>query len=362
MKQLVKFGVAAVLAAGLVQAGAATTNYWVQNLNAALTVYAQSGTSIAKASVPTKSLINLMSGVTVTDTNIIVGYTTNFTTVTNSVQATNGVTETNYDIFTQAVPTNGFPTNGFPVAYTVTNIVRTLGTNSFTNSVVLTLTTNDVTTNGALVTFTFTNTLGTFTNTASTNVVPIVAFANATNIITAVETGTNGPVFALQGVTAVVTNTTFVTNSTQVPKYQQTTTPDFTSSSYKSAKLLAKTPIVSGVAQPMIIVVRTGTAKAPFDYDVTGFFAGGQGQSLSSTKNGTTTKISFSEIKFSSPTGTILDVLGLENQTKGNIKSTKPAVTASDVRKSSKLVGAGDGTIPSAVSSIINGSVVISGT
>ena len=65
MNRMIKLGTMGVLLAlGSTQARAAATNYWVQNVNLALTAYVQVGGQIISGSLPTKQFIAFLSGVT----------------------------------------------------------------------------------------------------------------------------------------------------------------------------------------------------------------------------------------------------------------------------------------------------------
>jgi hypothetical protein len=251
MKRIFELGaIGALLALGAAQTQAATTNYWVQNVNIAVTAYVQSGGQIIQGTLPTKQFLAFLSGLTNTAlvSSQVVVPITNLVATNLTVEVTN----------LWFLPMTAAPPGDLPRSYTVTtNYVVTpdAGAHYYTNNINFT---NDllITRARAINTYQFQNSIN-LTNGQSAYFFPgLPAFS-----VTAVWTTNYGSdtVFTLTGVeyTNVVGTTTIYTYGAN---------PDFTKQ--PGAKLMYVTPIVGGTNQPSRFVVRYKSGKANVDVDV----------------------------------------------------------------------------------------------
>jgi len=224
-----------------------------------------------------KALLQTLSGATSTGSSTTV---TNITTNITAIASTD-IPITNYVALNLAATnfsTNIFGTNGalvasnFPATITVTNVIVTVGTNSSTNTVLLTESSsspptytfnNSVTvaaTNGYIFTNTYVITNGTGTNaTFTTNPAPYLTAV----LLTTNNTPSNQLVFSFEYSTLVITtNITAGTNGV-------VTFPTFSSKD----KLVLVTPLAgpSGPTNPPTFAVQEGTGKNITLVDVSAF-------------------------------------------------------------------------------------------
>ena len=227
MKRTFELGTLGVLLVlGAAHTKADTTNYWVQNVNLALTAYVQGNNQILQGSLPTKQFLSFLSGIT---NPAVVGYPRTVVPVTNNFYTNLTVQAAQFWL----LPDLAVPPENMPRSYTVTsNYVLTpdAGLTSYTNNINFT---NDVV----------------VTRTGGTN--PAYAFYNAVTVssnktaylfpelpagyITAVWTNPGpGAVFVLSG--SVLTNSVGTRTN-----YTYGNNPDFTRQA--GAKLLLITPL-----------------------------------------------------------------------------------------------------------------------
>lgn len=300
MKNIVKSGLAGLVFFAALAAGqAATTNYWVQNVNFKLTAYVQSGERALRGSLPTKQFLALLSGVTnpaLASVRAVVPSTNNYYT-NLTVEVTNF----------WALPITASPPDDLPRSYTVTSdyVVSpdngaTLYTNNvnFTNDLVVTRG------DGARVFYTFRNAV-----TVPTNRTAYLWPGLPADSITATWTN-HGPgvVFALNGY--VLTNSVGTTTN-----YTYGTNPDFTRQ--PGAKLLLVTPIIGGTNYPSRYVVRYKSGKADVDVDVSSFLY--DGSLYTSVTDlvypGAPYRLyGYSEVDFNNQAGTSLSLVGYDTQ------------------------------------------------
>jgi hypothetical protein len=302
MNKLTKFGIAALLALGAIRGNAATTNYWVQNVNLKLSAYVQVKSDVLRGTLPTKQFLAFLSGIT--NPALINGQTVVQSTNPTYPYITIEVTNSPY------LPITASPPDDLPRGYTLT-----------TDYVVspddgVTLYTNNVNFN-APVTYSFQNAVTVPTN-RTAYLFPQLPAASVTAVWT-----NHGPgvVFALSG---YITSNTVST----VTNYVHGTNPDFTRQ--PGAKLLFITPYVGGTNYPSKYVVRYRNGRQNVDVDVSSFISEAYGSPFTTVSQqlyagGPLRIYAFSGIDFNNGAGTSLSFLGFDTQT----WSRPPAKSAS---------------------------------
>jgi len=340
-----------LLALAATHARAATTNYWVQNVNLALTAYVQAKDQVLQGTLPTKQFITFLSGIT----NPALVSAQTEVQVTNTVYTNLTVEATNFWLL---------PTNDLPRSYTVTsdyvvtpNGGLTFYTNNinFTNDIVVTRTSD---TN---VTYTFNNAVTVPTN-RTAYLFPELPAGSLTAVWTNHEPGM---VFALSGwVTTNVVST--ATN------YTYRKNPDFTK--LPGAKLLYVTPVVDGTNQPSKYVVRYRDGRRNVDTDVSAFMGEYEGSPYQSVyqflRIGAQTRMyAFTQIDFNNGAGTSFNFLGFDTQVWGSLTSKGTVVSPSVLKQRKMTAGNFSGYITGTVqdrtfsysTAIVKGTISISG-
>jgi len=312
-----------------------TTNFWVQNVNATIVAYVQSGGSVISGTLPSKQFLTSLSGVTnLTDVRQTI---TNFT-----------VTNLTVDVKNSAY----LPPTNFPAEYDLnTNYVVSGFTNGFdfTNDIIFTQTSTNP------VTYTFTNVVFELTNGQAVYLFPSVKASSLTAVLSTNSNETN-VIFSLSG---------DVTNSTTTAIYG--VFPDFKKG---GAKLIFVTPIVhetlvtNGVTTNLPPVelqsrymVRYSNGRTVTNVDVSACFSEDQNPTPVSTATGqlTLAKYNLAQITFdttfpdpffgfSQQAGTKIRILGFDFQTRG-VVFVKGKVVSSDVLKTRRLSGGGEGQV-----------------
>jgi hypothetical protein len=306
MNKMIKLGViGTLLALGATQAKAATTNYWVQNVNLALKGYAQTGNQLLHGSLPTKQFIAFLSGVT--NTALVESQTT--VPFTNSFW-TNLTVLTNFWLL---------PTGDLPRSYTITTnypVTPDGGLTYYTNNIDFT---NDIVvtrTSDTNVTYTFNNFVT--VQTVPTNRTAYLFPGLPASDVTAVWTN-QGPdaTFALSG----WVNTNAVSTRTS---YTYAENPDF--KNLPGAKLLYVTPIIDDTTLASKYVIRYRDGGKNVDTDVSSFIGENQGSPLHAVSEyipiiAQTRMYAFSGVYFDNQAGTSFTFYGFDTQTWGSIKS-----------------------------------------
>jgi hypothetical protein len=338
VKSIIKFAIMAIgVALASPEAGAASTNYWVQNVNYALNGFIQVNNQVFPGTIVTKQILGFLSNTT--NLNNVLLYQTNLVAVTNSALTNMTVQVTNSPF----LPSGSFPTN-----FVVTNgYVVTVGGQSVTNDIVLTQTTNQP------PTYTFTNGLAASGN-QSAYLFPQLP---ATLVTAVLVTNSTDTIFALTGRIAVPV---VATNANPVPVSYQVN-PDFTK--LKGAKLIYVVPIVD-VTNNLAgrYKVRYSVGKTNNDVDVDGFFTDSVGSQVGIPRTGfTVPRYSRSELTFDSTfpstfnfagsvysyprqPGTGLRLTGLDIQSRGLVLSGR-SLAGVEILKQRKLSGGGDGEL-----------------
>ena len=313
----------ALFTLGAIQTEAATTNYWVQNVNLALTAYVQLNGQVIHGTLPTKQFIAFLSGIP--NPALVSSQTT--VPVTNTFYTNLTVEAAGFWL----LPSTGLPPADFPRSYTVTtNYVLTPdgGLTFYTNNIDFT---NDIVVtraSGTNVTYTFNNAVTVSTN-RTAYLFPELEAAS----LTAVWTNPGpGAVFALSGY--VITNAVGTTTN-----YTYASNPDFTKQ--RGAKLLCITPLVDGANLPSKFVVRYTAGGKNVDTDVSTFlheYSGSPYTSVSqSIGNGTLTSIyAFTGINFDNQAGTSFNFVGFDTQLWG-ILASKGGVLSHSVLKNRRM-------------------------
>ncbi len=353
MKRTIRLGALGILLAlGTTQIKAATTNYWVQNVNLALTAYVQLNNQMVSGSLPTKQFLAFLSGVTnpaLVSSPIVVP-------VTNSVY-------TNLTVATNVwpLPTTDGPPGDLPRSYTVTdNYVLTPGggTTTYTNNINFT---NDILvtrTSDTNVTYTFNNVV--VVSTAPTNRTAYLFPGLPASSLTAVWT--NGG-FVLSG--WVTTNMAGTTTN-----YTYAKNPDFTR--LPGAKLLYITPVVDGTNYPSKYVVRYRDGRRNIDTDVSTFMSDYytyQSVYQFSPIGAQTMIYAFTQILFDNKAGTSFDLLGFDTQIWGPLTSKGSVLSPSVLKQRKLMAGNLSGQITGQIqartfknsTTIVKGTISISG-
>jgi hypothetical protein len=325
-----------------------TTNFWVQNINSAITAYVQSGGgSVISGTLPSKQLLTFLSGVT---------------NLNNVLQTITNVTVTNLTVNVTDSPY--LPSTNFPAEFDLTNYVLTEGsfpfytslTNgvNFTNDIVMTQTSTNP------ITYTLTN-LVELTNGQTVYLFPNVLASSLTAVLVTNDNGSN-VIFALSGI---------VTNTTTTPIFD--VFPDF--SKQKGAKLIYVTPIqrmtltitdTNGVSVttnlppqplPSLYMVRYSNGRTVTNVDVSNCFHEWQYTSppvSAIASQLTVAQYSLAEIRFETTfeyyygypaqAGAKIDMVGYDFRTSGAIFS-KGKVISSGLLKTRTLTGGGDGRV-----------------
>jgi hypothetical protein len=305
-----------------------TTNFWVVNVNYALKAYIQSGDQVLVGTVPSKQIINLISGATNRANQIA--------TATNTGVAS--VTVTNSPFFI----TNGAGDYTFTNDYILTNStffgpVPLTNNIDFTNDLSFTEVTNEP------LTYTFNNQVQ-----INSNLTLLLFPELQTSAVTAVQSTNDPAVFTLSGVT---TNTT--------PIFQ--VMPDF--SQGKGAKLVCVFPVVNVTNNTLSpkFQVRYSVGGTSTNVDVSDFFLEPTGfptPPFSTVRIGhlgfAIPQYGMREIVFDTTfaaqlhiqdqPGTSLTMIGLDQQTRSAVLS-KGKFAALDVAKQRRLAGGGLGTL-----------------
>ena len=324
MKTILKFALVGILSVlGAAQTKAATnTNYWVQNVNIAVTAYVQQGTTAVHGTLTTKQFIGFLSGVT--NTAIISSEIDNVP-ITNSVVTNLTITATNFWL----LPITASPPGDFPRSYTVTsNYVVTPdgGLTFYTNNVNFT---NDVVVNRTTatnVTYTFNN----FVSISSTQSAYLFPELPATSVSAVWTNDGSGSVFLLSG--AFYTNIVGTTTN-----FIYGTNPIFTN--FPGCKLLYVTPMVGGGNRPSHYVVRYTVGRTNVDTDISNFmYESPSSPYISVSQFGTISFINaFSEIDFDNTAGTNFKFVGYDSQMRAPLLG-KTNVLSLSVIKTRKIV------------------------
>jgi hypothetical protein len=306
MLELVTIGL--LLSPALTPSKAATTNYWVQNVNLALKAYVQVDGQIVQGTISTKQFLAFLSGIQ----NPALVSSETVGTATNNVY-TNLTVEVTNALF---LPVTSDPPGDLPRSYTITSnyVVTpdgglTLYTNNvnFTNDVVFTRT------SAADATYSFNNAV-----TFNTNQTAYLFPQLPATYLTAVWTN-HGPgvVFVLRGsfftnVIGLATNKTYGAN------------PDFSQKS--GAKLLFITPIVGGTNLASRYVVRYKEGRNYVDVDVSNFLRENSYSPYLAVYGAVNVvrqvrSYSFSEIDFNNQAGTSFNFNGFDSQLWGVLVS-----------------------------------------
>jgi hypothetical protein len=357
MKRMIKLGTMGVLLAlGSTQARAATTNYWVQNVNLALTAYVQVGGQIVSGSLPTKQFIAFLSGAA--NPALISSQTP--VAVTNQVYTNLFVEVTNFWL----LPITQAPPGDLPRSYTVTtNYVVTPdgGLTRYTNNIQFT---NDVLVNR----IEDTNVIYSFHNlvTVPTHGTAYLFPELPSEYLRAVWTNhVPGTVFVLSGpvptdVPGWTTNYTYAKN------------PEFTK--LPGAKLLYITPVVAGTNLPSKYVVRYRDGGKNIDTDVSALLGEPRGSPYYSVSQalpgGAVIQLyAFSEIDFDNHAGTSVRLIGFDTQVWGALTSKGSVVSPSVLKQRKMAVGNDSGFLTGSVQDrtfkgspvIVKGTISISG-
>ncbi len=360
MNRIIKIGMVGVLLAlGAAHTQAAKTNYWVQNVNLALTAYVSLDGQLLHGSVPTKQFIAFLSGA---PNNPALVSSQTVVQSTNSVYTNLTVLVTNLWL----LPAGELAPADFPRSYTVTtNYVLTpdSGVTFYTNNVDFT---NDVVvtrTSDTNVTYTFNNAVTVPTN-RTAYLFPGLTAASVTAVWTNLGPGT---VFALNGwaLTDVVGPTT---------NYTYASNPDFTKQ--HGAKLLYVTPIVDGTNLASRFVVRYSSGKQNVDTDVSAFMSEYWGSPYLSVSQiagigpGAQRLVyAFTEIDFNNGAGTTFNLLGFDTQVWGQLASKGTVISPSVLKQRKMAVGNYGGLITGAIEqrtfknspAVVKGTLTISG-
>jgi hypothetical protein len=300
MKSIIKLGISGLLlATGLVQSEAATTNYWVQNVNLKITGYVQSNERTVHGTLPTKQFLAFLSGVT----NPALASVSSVGPTTNNYYTNLTVEVTNFWL----LPTTAAPPADLPRSYTVTSnyvVTPNNGVTYYTNNVNFT---NDLIVtrgDGTNVFYTFRNGV-----TVPTNRTAYLFPDLPADSITATWTN-HGPgiVFALNGY--VLTNSVGTKTN-----YSYAKNPDFTQQ--PGAKLLLVTTIIGGTNYGSRYVVRYKSGKEDVDVDVSNFMYDGSTYiSVYETfYPGAPTRVyGYSEVDFNNQAGTSFSFVGYDIQ------------------------------------------------
>jgi hypothetical protein len=322
MNRMIKLGMIGILLAlGATQVRAATTNYWVQNVNLALTGYAQTGNQLLHGKLPTKQFIAFLSSAT--NTALVESQTT--TPYTNTFWTNLTVEVTNFWLL---------PTSDLPRSYTVTTnyaVTPDGGLSYYTNNVNFT---NDIVvtrTSDTNVTYTFNNTV-----TVPTNRTAYLFPGLPASDVTAVWTNHGpGTAFVLSG----WVNTNTVSSKTN---YTYGRNPDF--KKLPGAKLLYITPIVDGTNFPSKYVVRYRDGGRDVDTDVSSLIGESQDSPLHSVSEfipimAQTRVYAFSGMYFDNQAGTSFRFYGFDTQLWSALQPKGNAVRTT-VLKQRKLTAA----------------------
>ena len=322
MNRLIKLGtIGILLALGATPTRAATTNYWVQNVNFALAGYAQIGSQLLHGSLPTKQFIAFLSGVT--NTAVVESQTT--APFTNSYWTNLTAEVTNFWLL---------PTSDLPRSYTVTTnyaVTPDSGLTYYTNNIDFT---NDVAvtrTSDTNVTYTFNNAV-----TVPTNRTAYLFPGLPASDVTAVWTN-HGP-----GATFVLSGWVYTNALGTKTNYTYGKNPDF--KKLAGAKLLYVTPIVDGTNFPSKFVVRYRGAGKNVDTDVSSMIGEIQGSPLHAVSEfvpiiSQTKVYAFSGMYFENQAGTSFNFYGFDTQAWSALKS-KGSASGSAVLKQRKLTAA----------------------
>jgi hypothetical protein len=358
MKRIIKLGaLGTLLALGGSQIEAATTNYWVQNVNVALTGYTQVKGQIIHGSLSTKQFLAFLSGVTnpaLVSSQIVVP-------VTNSVYTNLTVEATDYWL----LPTNVALPGDLPRSYTVTTdyvLTNDNGITRYTNNINFT---NDIfvtRTSDTNVTYTFNNAV--IVSTVPTNRTAYLFPRLPADSLTAVWTNHGpGTVFVLSG--WVVTNVVGTKTN-----YLYARNPDFTK--LPGTKLLYITPVVDGTNFPSKYVVRYKAGGKNVDTDISSFLSDGR-QYLSVFESlgvlAQTRIYAFTEIDFDNQAGTSFNFIGFDTQTWGAPPGKGSALSNPVLKNRKMAVGNFGGAITGQVqarkftyaTTVVKGTISISG-
>jgi hypothetical protein len=199
-----------LLAAGVVRSQAAT--FWVENFTLSLNAARSDGNV---GSINTKTVINLLTNLSYTDYNTIVGTNVVTTSITNFVPVTNNILVTNFFALNNLTNGHGYVLEDYTV--TDTNNVSYTNHIQFTNDIVFLIsTTNPITT-------TFNNAV----TISSTQTLYLVTNLAARTVKAELTTNDPGNVFSLTG--TVQTQTNFVRTTTNYTYKLVTTPTSFTS-------------------------------------------------------------------------------------------------------------------------------------
>ena len=348
MLKLALIGIVSALLA--VQTKAATnTNYWVQNVNIALTAYVQEGGNAVRGTLNTKQFIAFLSGMTNT---AIISSEIDDVPITNSVFTNLTITATNFWL----LPVTAAPPDDLPRSYTITSnyvVTPDAGLTFYTNNVNFT---NDLLINRTTatnVTYTFNNQVS-ISSTQTAYLFPDIP----ANTITAAWTNEGpGSVFVLRGgfyTNVVGTSTNFVYG----------TNPLFTN--YPGCKLLFVTPVVGGANRPSYYVVRYTLGRTNVDTDISNFiYESPSSPYISVTQVGSVSFITaFSEIDFNNGTGTTFNLVGFDSQMRAPLFSKTNVLSASVIKSRKIIAGNYGGQINYKIQdhSFNNASVVVTGT
>ncbi len=345
MKRILELAtVGAFLTLGATQTQAATTNYWVQNVNLALTAYVQLGGQIVQGTLPTKQFLAFLSGVTNTALrgSPIVVPATNFVGTNVTLEVTN----------LWFLPTNTPP--DLPRSYTVTSdyvVTPDAGANYYTNNINFT---NDllITRTTATNTYRFQNAV-TLTNGQSAYVFPDLP-AYTVTAVWATNYGSD-TVFDLSGTvySNVVSTTTNYTHGTNV---------DFTKVS--GAKLIYVTPMVGGTNLPSRFAVRYRSGSTNVDVDISSFLFESSGSPyLAVIQSMPYMARSFTEalsgLYFYNGTGTYLQFQGFDTQVWSAVLSRTNLLSPSILIQRKMTVFCGGAITAKIGTSTFNGSTTI---
>jgi hypothetical protein len=356
---MIKVGTLGILLAlGTAPIQAETTNYWVQNVNLALTAYVQVNSQIIQGSLPTKQFLAFLSGIT----NSALVSSQSVVAVTNSVSTNLTVEATNFWL----LPTNAAPPGDLPRSYTVTTdyvLTPDGGISFYTNNINFT---NDIVVTRTLdanVTYTFNNAVAVSAS-QTAYLFPELPAASITAVWTNSEPGT---VFVLSGsattnVVGLSTNYTYAKN------------PDFTKLS--GAKLLFITPMVGGtnLASRYVVRYQDKSTKKNIDTDVSAFLGEGSSSpylyvSQSGAVGAQSYMYAFTQIDFNNRAGTSFSFAGFDMQTWSTAVAKGKVVSESVLKQRTMTVGNFVGSITGSVqnrtfsdaTTIVKGTITISG-
>jgi len=320
MKRMFELGTLGVLLAlGAAQSKAATTNYWVQNVNLALKAYVQGNNQIFQGTLPTKQFLAFLSGAT--NTAQVASQTV--VPVTNSVFTNLTVEVTN----SWLLPITAAPPGDLPRSYTVTSdyvLTPDGGLTYYTNNVNFT---NDIVVSrnsSTNVTYAFYN----YLSISSTQNAYLFPELPASPITAAWTNHGPGSVFVLSG--SVHTNAVGTKTN-----YTYGKTPDFTKQS--GAKLLYITPMVDGTNLPSRYVVRYREGRTTVDVDVSAFLKDRSSPYVAVYQyipvGKQTSMFAFSEIDFNNQAGTSFNFNGFDTQSWGELASKGNVLSHSVLKK-----------------------------